>query len=224
MRSFYEEEAERGERREKEFTLTSTTLLAIFFGMVLLCGLFFAIGFAVGRYGPNDSPTAGPQAAAQPASTAASSRPKPSASAQNAPEPQRAVVNLQPAAPSAASAAANPHDHEPVAASGNYPSQPMVKPAFPAQAYSIQPAPGFRVQPSVAPALSLMVQVAAVSHQEDAEVLVSALRKRGYAVSVRRQPSDSLLHVQIGPFTNHNDAYIMRQKLLSDGYNAIVQP
>jgi cell division septation protein DedD len=69
-----------------------------------------------------------------------------------------------------------------------------------------------------------MVQVAAVSHQEDAEVLVSALRKRGYAVSVRRQPSDSLLHVQIGPFTNHNDAYIMRQKLLSDGYNAIVQP
>jgi cell division septation protein DedD len=69
-----------------------------------------------------------------------------------------------------------------------------------------------------------MVQIAAVSHQEDAQVLVSALRKRGYAVTVRRLPSDSLLHVQVGPFANHNEAYAMRQKLLSDGYNAIVQP
>src|ERR1039457_355908 len=108
MRSFYEEEAERGERREKERTLTSSTLLATLFGMVLLCGLFFAIGFAVGRYGPNDSPTAGPHAAARPAPAGASSRPTPGASPQTAPEPQRAVVNLQPAATSAASAAANP--------------------------------------------------------------------------------------------------------------------
>jgi cell division septation protein DedD len=69
-----------------------------------------------------------------------------------------------------------------------------------------------------------MVQIAAVSHQEDAEVLVSALRKRGYTVTARRQPSDSLIHVQIGPFTNRNDANAMRLKLLNDGYNAIVQP
>jgi cell division septation protein DedD len=69
-----------------------------------------------------------------------------------------------------------------------------------------------------------MVQIAAVSHPEDADVLVGALRKRGYAVSARRDPTDGLLHVQIGPFANRNDAYAMRQKLLNDGYNAIVQP
>ena len=69
-----------------------------------------------------------------------------------------------------------------------------------------------------------MVQIAAVSHREDAEVLVNALRKHGYAVTARRELSDSLIHVQIGPFANRNDANAMRQKLLSDGYNAIVQP
>ena len=69
-----------------------------------------------------------------------------------------------------------------------------------------------------------MVQIAAVSHPEDADVLVSALRKHGYAVSVHRDPIDALIHVHVGPFASHNDAAAMRQKLLNDGYNAIVQP
>jgi cell division septation protein DedD len=70
----------------------------------------------------------------------------------------------------------------------------------------------------------LMVQVAAVSHQEDADVLVSALRKHGYTVNVRRDPADGLIHVRIGPFTSRIDADATRQKLLGDGYNANVQP
>jgi DedD protein len=69
-----------------------------------------------------------------------------------------------------------------------------------------------------------MVQIAAVSHPEDAEVLVSALRKRGYAVSVHRDPLDALMHVEVGPFATSSDATAMRQKLLNDGYNAIVRP
>jgi cell division septation protein DedD len=69
-----------------------------------------------------------------------------------------------------------------------------------------------------------MVQIAAVSHAEDADVLVSALRKRGYVVSSRRDPADNLLHVQVGPFATHADASAMRQRLLNDGYNAIIEP
>jgi cell division septation protein DedD len=68
-----------------------------------------------------------------------------------------------------------------------------------------------------------MVQIAAVSHPEDADVLVGALRKRGYAVTARRDLADSLIHVQIGPFTSRSDANEIRQKLLNDGYNAIIQ-
>jgi DedD protein len=69
-----------------------------------------------------------------------------------------------------------------------------------------------------------MVQVAAVSHAEDAGVLVGALRKHGYAASAQREPSDGLIHVRIGPFATHDEAYRMSARLLDDGYNAIVQP
>jgi cell division septation protein DedD len=68
-----------------------------------------------------------------------------------------------------------------------------------------------------------MVQIAAVTHQEDADVLVSALRKRGYVVTARRDPADALIHVRLGPFNSRDEANRWRQKLLNDGYNAIVQ-
>ena len=45
-----------------------------------------------------------------------------------------------------------------------------------------------------------MVQVAAVVHQEDADVLVSALRRRGFSAVVRTEPKDKLLPFKKGPF------------------------
>jgi cell division septation protein DedD len=69
-----------------------------------------------------------------------------------------------------------------------------------------------------------MVQIAAVSNSEDAAVLTGALRKRGYAVTVRRDPADNLVHVRIGPFATVAEANTWKTKLLNDGYNAIVQP
>jgi cell division septation protein DedD len=69
-----------------------------------------------------------------------------------------------------------------------------------------------------------MVQIAAVTNQEDADVLVNALRKRGYAVTTRRESTDGMIHVRIGPFSSRDEADKWRQKLLNDGYNAIVQP
>jgi cell division septation protein DedD len=196
--------------------LTSTTLLAIFFGMVLLCGLFFGLGFAVGRYGPADNPVATQQAAAQ--SLAASSKPKPSATEQiiPQPQPQRATVNV----PVATSAATSQSSAEQAY------SQQQVRPALPPPSYepAAPAAPALRVEPANTPAAGLMVQVAAVMHPEDAEVLVGALRKRGYPVSVRRVPTDTLIHVQVGPFKSRDEAIRWRQRLLDDGYNAIVQP
>ncbi len=54
-------------------------------------------------------------------------------------------------------------------------------------------------------------------------MLVGALRKHGYAVSARRDPADSLIHVRIGPFSNRDEANRWRMKLLNDGYNAMIQ-
>lgn len=69
-----------------------------------------------------------------------------------------------------------------------------------------------------------MVQIAAVVHAEDANVLVNALRKRGFAATAQREPSDGLIHVRIGPFAQHEQANRMCTRLLESGYNAMVQP
>jgi len=68
-----------------------------------------------------------------------------------------------------------------------------------------------------------MVQIAAVSHREDADVLISALRKLGYNASARSDSTDNLLRIQVGPFATRDQANAMRTKLLNDGYNAILK-
>jgi cell division septation protein DedD len=116
------------------------------------------------------------------------------------------------------------------AASGSSNGTQQVKPALGSAANPVQA--GQPAASGVAPALgtasapagSLMVQIAAVSQTEDSDVLVTALRKRGYAVTAHREPLDGLLHVKIGPFKTYDEADKWRQKLLNDGYNATIQP
>jgi cell division septation protein DedD len=69
-----------------------------------------------------------------------------------------------------------------------------------------------------------MVQVAAVANPEDADVLMNALRKRSYPVMSRRETTDNLIHVRVGPFSTRGEAEQWKMRLLNDGYNAIVQP
>lgn len=248
MRGEFEDEFEPPrERRDTELALSATALLAIFFGMVLLCGLFFGLGFAAGRFGPSESQAASQQ---KPPSNsippvAASSRAKPSPISQGNSEPQEAAVETpSPVQAAETSPATNPPS--PVPANSQSLSSrpasnaqlqpatparpvhpaaaPQVRPALPVRATAAQPRAALHAEPDLSQAPTIMVQIAAVSHQQDADVLVNALRKRGYLVSAHRQPSDNMLHVKIGPFASLQQANVMRQKLLSDGYNAIVQP
>lgn len=70
----------------------------------------------------------------------------------------------------------------------------------------------------------VMVQIAAVVHPGDADMLARALRSSGYAASVRTEPQDKFLHVQIGPFASRDQAKAMRARLQGDGYNAFLKP
>jgi DedD protein len=68
-----------------------------------------------------------------------------------------------------------------------------------------------------------MVQIAAVTRQEDAEILMTALKKHGYNAVIHNDAKDNFIHVQIGPFATRDEARAMRTKLLADGYNAILK-
>ena len=70
---------------------------------------------------------------------------------------------------------------------------------------------------------NIMVQIAAVKNRSDAEALADALRKNGFSPTIRTEPQDKLLHVQLGPFANRDDAKAMRQKLSSAGYDAFIK-
>jgi cell division septation protein DedD len=206
-------------RRDPEWTLGAGALLGIFFALVLICGLCFGIGYSMGRRSQQETPLV--------------LEPKPtSAPADNGKSKPRAAPPSEPSAAAQASASAdsaggpdaNADSAGPASvdgagtAKGATPVQPAVNSAADAKAH---PAPG-KIQP--APEVPPMVQIAAVSHPEDADVLVGALRKRGYAVVAKREPADGMIHVRIGPFASRDEANRWRQKLLNDGYNAIVQP
>ena len=76
---------------------------------------------------------------------------------------------------------------------------------------------------TIIPGQPIMVQIAAVSRQEDAEVLAGALRKRGFNPTVRPGTRRKFFHVQVGPFTDKTQAEAIKQHLLADGYNAIMK-
>jgi len=235
QRSFAEEEFEEEQpRRDKEITLGPAMLLAILSGLVLLCGLCFGVGYTAGRSSaPRGAVTITQSASGQTmTSQSGSALQKPQAKGIiPAASPQQTVVPVPQPTSSDGTASGNPlTSYAPTSgSSGASSNESQVRPALAGQpAGSAANSPGGaagQVQPAFAQgAAGIMVQIAAVSHVEDANVLMSALRKRGYAVVARREAADSLIHVQIGPFSNRADANAMGQRLLSDGYNAVVMP
>ncbi len=217
---------EENPRHERELTLSTGSLLAIFLGLVVLCGAFFGFGFNMGRKSAptplnlsdvaTEAPLPAPSSGNKPAAGSPMDSTSPVTTTVAAPKPVR-----RPPAPTPAT-------------DGSGTTTEAVTKPIPAKPVTPVPAPIVRapvaVPPSalsssapVAGAGSFMVQVAAVSHQEDAELLVGALRARGYGVTARSTDADHFIHVQVGPFHDKKEADAMRQRLLTDGYNAIVK-
>ena len=99
------------------------------------------------------------------------------------------------------------------------------KSATPPIAATVSPAPQVtRPAPVTGPG-TIVVQIAAISREDDAVALAGALRKKNYNVFVVNNPitNDKLYHVQVGPFTSIQDAEAMKVKLTGEGYNPIVK-
>jgi len=211
-------ESEDLKQSDTEITLGTSSILGIFIGLALICGIFFGFGYSLGRTHTTR------------ASNAAQTEPPPQSSA---PSPIKTVV--EPADGSATKPAAGAPIPAPAFTAST--SAPVATPAAatpastaPGQvapaAYNAATAPAAKPVSATFPpqaAASIMVQIAAVSRPEDATVLVSALKGLGYNASVRSEPTDKLFHVQVGPFATRDDAMAMRAKLINDGYNAILK-
>jgi hypothetical protein len=257
MKSLFDEDGQES-RSDADLTLGIGSLLSIFFGVVLICGIFFGFGYSMGRRNarattapatlppsvakssplPEDDLSGAPlkpQSPAEEASPADQTNPAPdagkaqpaapSSAKHSAPDEAAAPKPTKTPAPSPApskstraveSATAGPWLN---AVPDSHRAPPPGKPHAGVMAPLAQ-APG---DSPIIPGQPIMVQIAAVSRQEDAEVLAGALRKRGFNPTVRPGTGDKFFHVQVGPFTDKTQAETMKQHLLADGYNAIVK-
>jgi cell division septation protein DedD len=194
---------------DTEITLGTGKMLALFFGLVALCAIFFGMGFKVGKN------SAAPASAGDSAVSVAASNggARPSAVKQGADSGASAApdvafykpdnsprASLQPASAGTDGAAANNPASGGGSSDGNTGADPAVPP----------------------PVSGYYVQVAAVSKQEDGDALVDALKKKQYPAFSSPGP-DKLFHVQVGPFVDIRNAEETRSKLVTDGYNPILK-
>lgn len=188
---------------DTEITLGTGKLLVLFFGLVGICALFFALGYSLGR---KSEPALMAASAATPqispaAKTGNASPATPPMTFYKSVEQKSASPELTPATDAKTDTSTPPANSTQAAPAANTPDPN-----------------------TTLPTAGYFVQVAAVTKQEDADALVDALKKKDYPAFVAAQnTADKFLRVQVGPFTDIKDAEAMRTRLIGDGYSPIVK-
>ena len=181
--------------QDTEITLGTGKLLVFFFALVIVCALFFGLGFSLGR-----NASAGP---ASVVSSAGSQGGRPTAATTTSQKPaaDELLQSVEQKTPDALSDTGSSIELQcEVGTRGARPPLTLIHPA------------------------GGIVQVAAVTKPEDAEALVNALKKKQYpAFAVNNTASDKLYRVQVGPYPDIKDAEAIRTRLVSDGYNPILK-
>lgn len=187
---------------DTEITLGTGKLLVLFFGLVAICALFFALGYSLGRKSePAMVAATTPATPAISTNAAKASSAAPPMTFYKAVEQKDATADLTPPADTKTDTTA----------------APTAAPAPASQPGTVDPS-------TTLPSTGYFVQVAAVSKQEDAQALVDALKKKEYPAFVAAQTaSDKLFRVQLGPFAEVKDAEAMRSRLVGDGYSPILK-
>jgi DedD protein len=220
--------ASSGRRGGGERVLESRHLVGLFLGVVLLCGVFFTLGYVMGRqqYGGSvHAADASPLRSAPPATTATSAKNREAAPASSStPGDQSwdfygkgnsAATDHLDSAPS--SRAKQPAASFAAKASAK-PAPPVAAKALPASAK--QPA---RFQPPALNKNSIVLQVAAVKVQRDALEMADAIQQKRFPSFVATSSADSLYHVQIGPYPDMAAAESAKRALEQIGFKPIIK-
>lgn len=200
-------------QQDTEITLGTGRMLALFFTFVLVCAVFFSIGFSLGRkttiVGASSTPSAFPGTPTTVVRPSATKTNTPSSAAQSTDFSFYKSVGAKDADTNLAPKDLTAKDAQP-------PQQ--------ATASTSQPPTLANVASTTPPTAGYFVQVAAVSRQEDADSLVEALKKKQYpAFTANNSSADKFFHVQVGPYSEMKEAESMRSRLIADGYNPIVK-
>jgi len=210
------------EQQDTEVTLGTGRLLALFFGLVVICALFFSVGFSLGR---KSAPVPVTSSAPVPAPIPTTSAAKPTSMRSDA-KADCATTDNCPTAEAKTNSTSDELTFYKSVEEKDAKTQLEQPAPNPPTVFSQKPDAKATAPEMVKPgqlASGYMVQVAAVTKQEDADALVAALRKKQYPVFAATVSTDKLYHVQVGPFADPKQADDIKVKLVGDGYNPIVK-
>ena len=204
----------KGGQSQTDWVLESRQLLLVFFAIVALCGVFFSLGYIVGR-----NTLSATTSAAQTSVAASAPGVKPS------PMPPATYLNRPPRETEASSDPAIPPGTDlSFYQSAEEPAEPATAVPEPSQTPATAPAlPPPEVQIAPAPRPGMVVQVSALTRREDAESLVQLLKEKNLPVMVTSGAGDSLFHVVVGPFQDETEAQRVRALLEQDGFRPFIK-
>ncbi len=191
---------------EFELVLGNKQLLSVFFIVVVLLGVFFTMGYIVGRNTGSDSVQVARETGqplvveSEPASRPAQQA-SPGAGSSTPSEPKPAAAKPVPAP-----------------AKVEQPPKPVERPK-PAPPKAAAPSPGGVSTPAEG---QMFLQVAATSMPE-AEVLRDVLRKRGFSSQLAPVPGQDVIRVLVGPLDGSDDAAQTRGKLQDAGFKPFLR-
>lgn len=202
--------------------LESRHLIVLFLGIVLLCGVFFTLGYVIGhnQYDGAVHAAEAPTASAPIIHKASKPSVSDSASA-TTPGPansewdfysKNASNHLEPPEkPSTATA--------PTAAPAN--KETSAPPATTETAKAIPLSSRF--QPPRMLKGSVVLQVAAVTHQSDAVAMADALQRKKFSAFVLAPSGDNFYRVQVGPYRDERNAESAKNALERAGFKSIIK-
>jgi cell division septation protein DedD len=207
-----------------DFVLESRHLVGLFLLLVVIFGVVFTLGYLLGRSQYDSQVRA---AAGAPLRNETPAAPL-TAKSKTRPEPEDAQVpkknsdwDFYHSADPQASA-----DHLQPPAKSVTPVAPPAAPAKPSAASSKIPLPSKSSAGTDGPLIpkgAIMLQVAAVLHQDDALALAQALQQKKFPAFVLTPGADKLYRVQVGPYQDNQSASNARQELETKGFKSIIK-
>jgi DedD protein len=220
--------------------LESRHLVGLFLGVVLLCGVFFTLGYVMGRTQYGGAVHAADVLNGSAPSAPASSKSKPAPAAKNGPAPapdnggwdfydnkKSASDHLEPAAAPAA-APATPVTKSATKAPATVPAVATKTtntppPAATKTVAAPTPKQPARFQPPALTKNSIVLQVAAVKLQRDALEMADAIQQKKFPSFVATSPADNFYHVQVGPYPDMAAAENAKRALEQLGFKPIIK-
>jgi DedD protein len=218
--------ASSGRRGGGDRVLESRHLVGLFLGVVILCGVFFTLGYVMGRTQYNGSVHAeAPLRNSAPAATSAKNKEgNPPAAVPGSDQGwdfyDKKTANNHLEAPAASNSNGKQSTNN-AAPAANQPAS-TAAPAKTVPASTKQPSPSGFLPPIMAKN-SIVVQVAAVKLQRDALEMADAIEQKKLPAFVAMAPADKLYHVQIGPYPDMASAESAKRQLEQLGFKPIIK-